>query len=58
MGVKFLSPKVNALGDTKITIYKDTNIYQIIKILQTTTRVRAPNNQILGENAPNNKIAE
>ena len=37
MRVKFLSSKVNDLVDIKSTIYKYTNIYQIIKILQTTT---------------------
>ena len=37
MRITFLSSKVNGLGDIKSTIYKNTNIYQIIKILQTTT---------------------
>ena len=37
MRVKFLSPKVNVIEDIKSITYKDTNIYQIIKTLQTTT---------------------
>ena len=37
MRVKFLSAKVNDLGHIKSTMYKDTNIYQIIKTLWTTT---------------------
>ena len=37
MRVKFLSSKVSDLEDIKSTTYKNTNIYQIIKILPTTT---------------------
>ena len=37
MRVKFLLLKVNDIGDIKSTIYNDADIYQIIKILPTTT---------------------
>ena len=41
--VKFLSPKVNDIEDIKSIIYKDANIYQIIKTNFSDKKKAEPN---------------